>query len=341
MALLRTSAKVVIYLLISLFIIGVTLLVVDHYALSRPASPAHSENTAKLPMLDEKTTDGWVRIQANDMTFRARVANLGKKDAESVILLHGFPETSEMWDPLFNKLTEQGYRVVAFDQRGYSPGARPSKVEDYAMANLVGDLNAVADAVGFERFHLVGHDWGASVGWSAVQPDQTRVASFVSLAIPHVNSFADALASDPEQQKSSRYIAIFRTPFVGEKFLLFNNGYLLRNKVYEPMTPQMRDFYTQVFLEPGAMTAVLNWYRENFKPGPRPRLKPVSVPTLYMWGNRDKAVARGTARGGEKYMAGPYRFVEIDASHWMIEDDPDRVVSEVLKHLQQYPMGAS
>src|SRR5574339_996924 len=107
-------------------------------------------------------------LHANGMTFRVRKAG---DTGEPVVLLHGFPETSHMWLQLIPKLVEAGYRCVAPDQRGYSPGARPADVEAYAYRALASDVFALADAAGFDRFHLVGHDWGALVGWAALGVD--------------------------------------------------------------------------------------------------------------------------------------------------------------------------
>ena len=111
-------------------------------------------------------------IQANGMTFTCRTA--GPADGEPVILLHGFPETSHMWTALLPVLAEAGYHCIAPDQRGYSAGARPEGVDQYATTTLVSDVMAIADAAGFDRFHLIGHDWGGFVAWAMpiLHPDR-------------------------------------------------------------------------------------------------------------------------------------------------------------------------
>ena len=129
---------------------------VDRLWLAEPCPPCHSEATVALPRFTPSTTDGLVRIPTHGLEFRARIAGFANTAGEGVILLHGYPETSIMWEPLIAKLAGDGYRVVAFDQRGYSPGARPGSAAAYVMEELVKDVIGVVDEVGFRRFHLIG-----------------------------------------------------------------------------------------------------------------------------------------------------------------------------------------
>ena len=147
----------------ALFVVGVGTLLVSS-RLSLDTEYGHTRRVEMLQPLSPSTSRGLVQIRARDLSFRARVAGLGSA-GPALLLLHGFPETSIMWDPLIESAESAGFRVVAFDQRGYSPLARPVGVDAYRLPELVADVFAVADAVGFERFHLVGHDWGAIVGW--------------------------------------------------------------------------------------------------------------------------------------------------------------------------------
>ena len=157
-------------------------------------------------------------LSANGMTFRCREA--GPEGGEPVILLHGFPETSHMWLPLMERLAGEGYRCLAPDQRGYSPGARPEGIENYRYQDVAGDVVALADAAGFDRFHLVGHDWGAGCGWVVVALTPGRLLSWTSLSTPHVGAFGRAIRNDPDQANRSQYITFFQTPGVAEKAAL-------------------------------------------------------------------------------------------------------------------------
>jgi len=144
-------------------------------------------------------------IAANGMRFRCRLAGSG---GEHVVLLHGFPETSHMWVALLERLAAEGYRCLAPDQRGYSPGARPDGVEAYSYRSLAADVFALADTWGAPRFHLVGHDWGALVGWAALGVDAPRIASFAALSVPHALGFARAVRDDPEEEPYRQILAL-------------------------------------------------------------------------------------------------------------------------------------
>jgi len=294
----------------------------------------HTVETAALPLLDPTTLDGLVRIAANGFEFRARVAGLGNT-GPGVVLLHGFPETSAMWEPLISLLADQGYRVVAFDQRGYSPGARPDGVSAYTIPQLVDDVFAVATAVGMQQFHLVGHDWGAAVGWAAAIARPEPLLSWTSLSIPHISAFSDALANDEDQRRRSRYMLFFRTPWLPEAMFTFNHLALMNDVMYRDMSVPQRAEYNAVFAEPGALTAALNWYRAPgaFAPGIVPK---VQLPVLFIWGNQDPAVGRAAVDAQRSYIEGPFEFHELNAGHWLMEQQSDQVDSFILQFLRAH-----
>jgi len=274
-------------------------------------------------------------LQANGLTFRCREA--GPPAGEPVLLLHGFPETSHMWTDLLPKLAAEGYHCLAPDQRGYSPGARPAEVEAYLTDNLVADALALAAAAGFgPRFHLVGHDWGAGVGWRLVRDHPGVVASWTALSIPHPASYGRAFAEDPDQQQRSQYILFFQQPGAAEEMLLANDAAALR-QVWDRSSPEEVAEYMAVLTAPGALTAALNWYRANFGGGtldPAANEFHVTVPTLTIWGNQDQAVGRATTLRHNDYIKGPNRWLELDAGHWLIQEKFDVVSGEILAHLR-------
>lgn len=303
----------------------------------------HSQASMALPALSEWVTDGahqsgLVNITTdNGMTFRARVAGFDDTTRPLVILLHGFPVTSAMWIDLIQPLADSGLRVVAFDQRGYSPGARPDAVGAYAVNHLIDDVFAVADVVGEQRFHLVGHDWGAAVGWGAVLARPERVISWTGLSIAHPQAFQEALQNDPDQQSRSRYFALFQTPWLPETLFTFNDLALLRG-AYAGMAAEKTTEYAAVFSEPGALSAGLNWYRAMDQGLRQADVDDtnVSIPTLFIWGNRDGAVGRAAIDAMATFMHGPYRNIELDAGHWLFVDQRDAVVEAVVAHIQTY-----
>ena len=273
-------------------------------------------------------------IAANGFTFHCR--ECGPKGGEPVILLHGFPESSRMWTPLLPVLAEAGYRVLAPDQRGYSPGARPEGIDNYRYANLASDVTALADAVGFERFHLVGHDWGAGAGWAVVARSPERIASWAALSVPHVAAFGRAIREDEDQAKRSTYITFFQQPGVAEAALSANDFEGLKN-VWSASSEEEKAEYLALFSQPGALTAALNWYRgsRGIDPDdPEVQFGDVTTPTLLVWGNQDQAIGRKGVEDAAAYMKGPYKFVELDAGHWLIQEKPDEVIAELTGHLK-------
>lgn len=275
-------------------------------------------------------------LQANGMKFLCRTD--GPSDGEPVLLLHGFPETSIMWAPLMATLAGAGYRCVAPDQRGYSPGARPAEVAAYDYASLCSDVFAIADAAGYKSFHLIGHDWGAIVGWVAVcSAQRERILSFTSLSIPHTAAFARAVAEDPEEEPYRGILKALMTPGVFEAVAVANEGAGLR-AAYTNHEPVEIDEYLRVLSEPGAMAAAATWYRasnahEAALAGDSP-FGQVDTPTLLIWGRNDLYVRRMSVDLARPLHNGPYRVAEIDAGHWLVQEAPDQVKKEILAHLR-------
>jgi len=280
-------------------------------------------------------------IDANGMVFRARFTGAEGPSGEPVILLHGFPETSIMWAGLMERLGEEGYRCFAPDQRGYSPRARPGGIADYEYRKLVSDVMALADALGYARFHLIGHDWGSAIGWVILQLHPDRVRSWTAMSVPHMDAFASAIADDPDQRQRSRYMGFFMLPEKPEQSLTADDFAALRS-LWSSIPREQVDEYVGVFSQAGALTAALNWYRANAvlleKRREGPKFGPVLHPTLLIWGNRDIAVGRVAVERTAQHMKGPYRLVELNAGHWLVQEEPERVHDEILSHLKSNPL---
>ena len=298
---------------------------------------AHTRATAELPFFNSNSDDGLVRIITERGDFRARVAGFGRQEERPlVVLLHGFPVTSAMWLDLIPALVEAGYRVVAFDQRGYSPQMRPKEVNQYVVPQMVSDVFAVADVIGEENFHLVGHDWGAGVGWGVVLAKPSRIISWTPLSIAHPAAFGAALQNDPDQQSRSSYFALFVTPGIPETLFTFNDLWFLKG-VFGNMRAEKIDEYIDVFSEPGALTAALNWYRASFAGNQidiEIQNNDVRVPTLFIWGNEDVAVGRLGTELMADYMKGPYSIIEVNAGHWLLSESPEQVIDPIVEHIR-------
>lgn len=254
----------------------------------------------------------------------------GPEDGRPVLLLHGFPQAALAWEDQVAALGSHGYRAVAPDQRGYSPGVRPERPAEYGISELVGDVVAIADGLGWGRFHLVGHDWGGAVAWwtADAHPDRLRTLSVVST--PHPGALAHALRSDEDQQLRSRYMTEWRETST-ERRMLENNADALRRMFEWKVEPSRVDEYVRRLSEPGALTAALNWYRSGRPDG---SLGKIEVPTMYVWSTDDVAFGSTAAMETENWVSGIYRFEMLeDVSHWVLEEVPGVLSALLLEHL--------
>jgi len=320
-------------------VVFLLLLVAAAYAVDRlllaPTCPAcHTDMTKNLPLFDP-SREGLVRIRASGMEFRARVAGFSNRDGEGVILLHGFAETSIMWGPLLDKLAKAGFRAIAFDQRGYSPGARPFRVNAYSSVRLAADVIAVATAVGFDRFHVVGHDFGGAIAWIAADRFPREILSVTSLSMPHPGALGEALEDRHAQWRQSSYVPLYRIPVLPELVLGFNRAAYLQHLKWQLQPPEQVHEYKQVFSEPGALRSALNWYRA-FAFHSRDPLGKIRQPTLFMWGNADGAFGRVAAEQTANYVDGPFRFHRLKAGHLLMLEVPELVANAVLSHLRTW-----
>jgi pimeloyl-ACP methyl ester carboxylesterase len=275
------------------------------------------------------TREQW---QANGFTFDVEVG--GPADGQAVVLLHGFPQNAHEWDAVAQRLNQAGYRTIAPDQRGYSPGARPEGVGNYQMTQLVGDVVGLLDAQGIEGAHVVGHDWGAAVAWSVAAVHPERVRTLTALSVPHPAAFARALRDDRDQQKKSAYMLFFRQRGIAEKGLLAFDAKLLRGSFRgSGLSKADLDVYVEPLRQPGALTAALNWYRAS-SGKESAAVPPVTRPTTYIWSDGDIALGRTGADACGQYVEADYHRVDVPgASHWLPDTHPDQVADAILARI--------
>ncbi|AHH96514.1 alpha/beta hydrolase [Kutzneria viridogrisea] len=259
----------------------------------------------------------------------------GPVDGEFVLLLHGWPEFADCWTEQLHALAEAGYRAVAVDQRGYSPGARPGKITDYAVQHLVDDALAFAESQGAHRFHLIAHDWGGMVAWALASAHPQRLRSLAVLATPHPVALQQASAADQEQYHRLDYVRFFRQPGgVAEASLLGEGAARLRAAYGGKVPAELVEHNVRRLSQPGALSATLNWYRAVDEDFTVPAGQ-ITVPTLYIWGSGDMALGRDAAHRTAGFVDAPYRFEILDgASHWLPEEVPDQVIPMLLEHLK-------
>lgn len=274
-----------------------------------------------------------MQISVGELTFDAYAA--GPQGGEPVILLHGFPESAWEFHRQLSALGLATYRAVAPNQRGYSPGARPDGVDAYRMDRLVADVLGMADALGFERFHLVGHDWGAIVAWSVAAAAPERLLTLNPISVPHPGAFARVLADRTScQYEASSYVDFFVTPGVANLFLA-NQASFFRG-IFAGVPPEDVDVHLATLGTPAALDAAINWYRANFngRDGLRSTAPNTTVPTMYVWSDGDAALCRDGAELTGEYVDAPYRFEIIaGASHWVPEVAADQLTTLLLDHL--------
>ncbi|MFG2949692.1 alpha/beta fold hydrolase [Streptomyces adustus] len=258
----------------------------------------------------------------------------GPAEGRPVLLLHGFPQTRLAWDRQITALAAHGYRVVAPDQRGYSPGARPERPDDYRISLLVDDVLAITEELGWTTFDLVGHDWGGAVAWWTADAHPGRIRTLTVVSTPHPGALADALRTDEDQRARSHYMLDWRETPKTENDMLADGADSLR-ALYAGKVPQASaDAYIRQLSQPGALTAALNWYRSG---RPRHAIGTIDVPTLYIWSTDDAAFGPAAAQGTEQWVNAPYRFEALRGiSHWIPEEAPETLNRLLIEHLQTH-----
>ena len=268
------------------------------------------------------------QVTVGDLTFDVGVT--GPRDGRVVLLLHGFPQTSWSWRHVVPGLASAGRRVLALDQRGYSPGASPDAVADYTGEHLVADVVGVLDALGLDAVDLVGHDWGAAVAWQVAGLHPERVTTLTALSVPHHGAFREALAADADQRARSAYMRDFARPGY-EDVLLADDAAGLRSLFGAGSGVDVEHVLARMGT-PTRLRRALNWY--SAQSADRVRAIPATpVPTLHLWSDRDQALGEYGARATERYVRAPYELVVLPGvSHWIPEQAPGAVVEHVLRH---------
>ncbi len=274
-----------------------------------------------------------IELRASGLVFEADVA--GNSGSPLVLLLHGFPQTSHSWRHQLPALARAGYFAVAPNQRGYSPRARPPAIEDYATNLLIGDARAMAESLGYNHYHLVGHDWGGQLSWLLAARHPEELDSLTILSRPHPAAFARAMKADTAQADRSRHHRAFQDSNAARE-LLADDARRLRSTL---RNQGVGDVDITAYLERlgnfEALDAAINWYRAPRVAGGAlalPDVPPVIVPTMYLWGDQDATVGRVAAEATANFVSAPYRFEVLPGvGHFITDQAPERV-NELLLH---------
>ncbi|MDP1630478.1 MAG: alpha/beta hydrolase [Caulobacter sp.] len=271
-------------------------------------------------------------LQANGLEFVIDEAGEGDSVA---LCLHGFPESRHAWRHQLPLLAKLGWRAVAPDQRGYGDSSRPKGVSAYQVDNLAADAAAMFDALGAKRRLLIAHDWGALVAWVLAMEKLQPLDGLVIMNVPHPAVFQQALRGNRAQLKRSWYVFFFQIPFLPEAVLTARGAEAV-GKAFSEMavdksrfTPADLDHYRSNALKPGAMTAMINWYRANFGgalarwgPGKAPMIE---TPTLMVWGEEDSALGLELTEGYGPYVRDFTLNRLPGVSHWVQQEAPEAV----------------
>lgn len=270
-------------------------------------------------------------VPVRDLVLDVRTT--GPDAGDPVLLLHGFPATSLTWSEVAPVLAEAGLKVVAPDQRGYSPGARPTDVDAYRTDVLAQDVVDLADALGLDTFHLVGHDWGAAVAWAVAAHHGHRLRTLTTFSVPHLAAYNAALREDRDAQERAAYIGLLRQEGKAEELLLADDARRLR-AMYQGAVPEpLVDAYVERLQEPGALTAALAWYRAMT--ADLGSLPDVDVPTTFVWSTDDLAIGRAGADACGDHVTADYRYVVLDGvTHWIPESAPAAAAAAILARVR-------
>ncbi|HYD77948.1 alpha/beta hydrolase [Ramlibacter sp.] len=268
---------------------------------------------------------------------RLEALTAGPSRGRLVILLHGFPESGDAWRVQAAALAGAGWRVLAPHQRGYAGSSKPAGLLPYRLDVLAADVLALADAAGAETFSLVGHDWGAAIAWHLASTSPTRLDRMVVMNGPHAGTVGLHTLLHPTQLLRSWYIGAFQVPFLPEALLRADDFALLRRAMRDTARPgalpdALLDRYAAQWAQPGALGAMLAWYRAIGLQVPTPA-RTIELPVTVIWGEQDPMLDRGLADAALR-LCSKGRLVALpDATHWLHHEEPQRVNDVLLEAL--------
>jgi pimeloyl-ACP methyl ester carboxylesterase len=266
------------------------------------------------------------RFRIGELNFNVRIEGTGP----DVLLLHGFPDSNAVWRHQIPALVAAGYRVIAPDLRGFGETDAPAGKEHYAGRLLLGDVVGIMDAVGAQRVRLVGHDWGAALGWllSIAQPQ--RVDRYAALSVGHMSAYVTAPL---KQRMLAWYIFYFQIEGMAERELPADDWKMMREFLRHH--PELDTHWIPDFSRPGRLVAGLNWYRANMTMF-EPRVLPdVTVPVMGVWSDQDLALCEEQMTSSARYVRGPWLYEKLaGVGHWMQLDAPERVNELLLDFLR-------
>jgi pimeloyl-ACP methyl ester carboxylesterase len=265
--------------------------------------------------------------QVNGITLHTIEA--GDPEGEYIIFLHGFPEFWYGWKAQILFFTQKGYRVILPDQRGYNSSSKPRGVKSYCVHHLAGDIAALIEKLTDKKVALAGHDWGGAVAWQLALHHPRLLHRLVIVNMPHPEVFHQTLKTSPAQMLRSSYAGFFQIPFLPEwacrafHFALLERS-LLKTSKRSTFSKEDMAAYKKAWRQPGALTAMINWYRA-YKYNTEPASGMLQLPVLLIWGRKDCFLLPQMAQDSIGKCANGKLVMIEEATHWIHHEQPELV----------------
>ena len=267
----------------------------------------------------------------NGIQLHAALA--GPDDGKPLILLHGFPDAWFGWEAQIMPLSEAGFRVIVPDQRGYNLSDKPSGIASYGMDILVNDILGLADGLGYDTFHIAGHDFGAMVCWNMAMSQPQRIERMAIANVPHPTIMGTYLRTHPSQMLKSWYAFFFQIPGLPECLVQAKKWKMLLSAMPVTLTDKEMNRYRKAWSQPDSITSMINWYRASFRGLRKSTNSPqIKIPTLIIWGKQDPHISYEMAQLSANLCIDSRLVTFEDATHWVLHDKPDEVNQLLIDH---------
>lgn len=265
------------------------------------------------------------KLQVNGLEMNVLIAGEGPP----VLLVHGFPDTHQVWRKQIQPLVEAGYQVIAPDTRGCGDSAIPARISDYQLDILVQDLVALLNVLQIDKVRLVGHDWGAIQGWFFAMAHPERVERYIPLSVGHPTAYG---SGGLLQKLKGWYVLMFQLPWFPEWLLTAFNWWVLRSF---SAFPEEFAHWQPILSRPGRLTAGINYYRANLDMILPKQWPKVSVPVYGIFSSGDRFLTEGQMRDSVHYVDAPFRYQVVEgANHWLQIHAPEKVNPVLLEFLR-------
>jgi pimeloyl-ACP methyl ester carboxylesterase len=308
--------------------------------LVRRAQAARLALARRVDGITERSVEGLERGAESRFVgvngLKLHVVVMGPDDGPLAVLLHGFPECWYSWRRQIATLADAGYRVVVPDQRGYNLSQKPVGVESYGIDHLVADVRELIRALGRERAVVVGHDWGGVVAWRLATDHPETVQKLIVMNAPHPAAFVRELRASWSQRLKSWYALFFQIPWLPETLLTLSpmsTARLVFRRTAvraHPFSDQDLEVMAAAMAQPGAMRAMINWYRAAVRYPSARRTQVIEVPTLLIWAEDDVALGKPLTYGLEEWVPNVSVHYIPHCGHWVQNEAPDEVDEQVL-----------